>query len=80
MVEGKHDHSIAIPVEWSSDNGCAGWSQFGKKLINVLVEHLATLDTNHLASTLDLDSTINRQQELTSRLQCLLDPLGSSSH
>ena len=68
MVEGKHDHSIAIPVEWSSDNGCAGWSQFGNKFLNVLVEHLTTLDTNHLASTLDLASTIDRQQELPTML------------
>ena len=80
MVEGKHDHTIAIPVDWSPDHGCAGWSQFGNKLLNVLVEHLATLDTNYLASTLDLASTIDRQQELMSRLQRLLDPPGSSSH
>ena len=52
MVEGNHDHSIAIPVDWSSDHGCAGWSQFGKKLLDVLVEHDITF-TDHLASNLE---------------------------
>ena len=73
MVEGNHDHSIAIPVEWSSAEGCAGWSQFGNKLCDVLVEH----DTN-LAD--QLGSTLKRQQQLMNRLQLLLDHPGSSSH
>ena len=72
MVEGNYDHSIAIPIDWSSDHGCAGWSQFGKKLLDVLVEHDITF-TDHLASNLE------RQQQLMGRLQILLDHLGSSS-
>ena len=73
MVEGNHDHSIAIPVEWSSAQGCAGWSQFGDKLLNVLIEH----DPNLVNQ---LDSTLKRQQQLRSHLQLLLDHPGSSSH
>ena len=72
MVEGNHDHSIAIPVDWSFDHGCAGWSQFGKKLLDVLVEHDITF-TDHLASNLE------RQQQLMGRQQILLDQLSSSS-
>lgn len=73
MVEDNHDHSIAIPADWSSDHGCAGWSQFGKKLLDVLVEH-DIIFTDHLASTLE------RQRQLMSRLQLMLDRPGSSSH
>lgn len=49
MVEASLDHSIAIPVDWSSDRGCAGWSQFGNKLLDVLVEH-DIIFTDYLAS------------------------------
>ena len=73
MVEGNHDHSIAIPVDWSFDRGCAGWSQFSNKLLDVLVEH-DIIFTDHLASTLE------RQRQLMSRLQVLLDHPSSSSH
>ena len=72
MVEGNYDHSIAIPIDWSSDNGCAGWSQFGKKLLDVLVEDDITF-TDHLASNLE------RQQQMMGHQQILLGHLGSSS-
>ena len=73
MVEGNHDHSIAILVDWSFDCGCAGWSQFSNKLLDVLVEY-DIIFTDHLASTLE------RQRQLMSRLQVLLDHPSSSSH
>ena len=72
MREGKHDHSITIPVDWSSAHGCAGWSQFGNELLDLLVEHDIIL-TDQLASTL------KRQQQLMNHLQLLLDHPGSSS-
>ena len=66
MVEGNYDHSIAIPIDWSFDHRCAGWSQFSNKLLDVLVEH-HIIFTDHLASTL------GRQRQLMSCLRVLLD-------